>query len=205
MARGLSSLEWRWWACRLGTESLWRVEVRRSSRWRVAEGSSMGQPSGWRGPGGKQSRAGGQGGWLSWHRDLQPVQEGPWSAPPGEGVCAVGECAGAVGAHLGHLPTVSWGEGCEGTHLCPRAWPWVWVGLWGKVLLGAGPAQPVSRQPRWCHNWPPRGGTGLLPWGTPPLLEPSPASERCMVLSLSGVVRLEAGSPPALVKASGQG
>ncbi|XP_057557799.1 zinc finger protein 512B isoform X2 [Hippopotamus amphibius kiboko] len=84
VASGLWSLEWRWWACSLGTESLLRVEVRRRpARCRVAEGSSMWHPSGWRGSSWKRG-AKSQGRWLSWHRDQKQVLQGPWSAPPGE-------------------------------------------------------------------------------------------------------------------------
>lgn len=48
-------------------------------------------------------------------------------------------------------------------------------------------------------------GALRLSWSHPQLSTKYQVRERCMILSLSGIVCLEAGSPPELVKASGQG
>lgn len=57
-----------------------------------------------------------------------------------EKVCVQLGRAGALSAHLGCLDLVL-GRRMQGCRLRSQAWPWVWAGLWGKVFLGARPAQ----------------------------------------------------------------
>lgn len=86
--------------------------------------------------------------WLEGLR-LETEVEQRWSRGSGraallaqglEEVCVQLGRAGALSAHLGCLDRVL-GRRMQGCRLRSQAWPWVWVGLWGKVFLGARPAQ----------------------------------------------------------------